>query len=126
MKAVKMGYLILTISLAITALVILPGLGLAKDNDKNRPARSITMATEYPGVEVPAEEDVSMDIIFHNKGRSDENVEVWLSGIPDGWKARIKTYRYTVTGTDHLGKITLQRMVREAGQRYVTRFPVTA
>jgi uncharacterized membrane protein len=98
MKSVKTDRLMLTVSLVVMAVVILPGLCFAKDSDNNRPLRSITMATEYPGVEVPAEEDVSMDIIFHNKGRSDENVEVWLSEIPEGWKAKIKTYRFTVTG----------------------------
>jgi uncharacterized membrane protein len=98
MKVVKTGQFILTLSLVFLAWLILPGLCSAQDNEKNRPARFISMATEYPGVEVPAGEDVSMDIIFHNKGRSDENVEVWLSGIPTGWKAKIKTYRFTVTG----------------------------
>jgi uncharacterized membrane protein len=98
MKVVKTGQFILTLSLVFLAWLILPGLCSAQDNEKNRPARLISMATEYPGVEVPAGEDVSMDIIFHNRGRSDENVEVWLSGIPTGWKAKIKTYRFTVTG----------------------------
>jgi uncharacterized membrane protein len=56
------------------------------------------MAAEYPGVEVSKGEDVSMDIIFHNKGRQDENVDVWIAEKPKDWQARIKTYRYTVTG----------------------------
>jgi uncharacterized membrane protein len=98
MRVVKKGHLILTISLVVLTWAIFSGLCSAQENEKNRPARSITMATEYPGVKVPAEEDVSMDIIFHNKGRSDENVEVWLSDIPAGWNAKIKTYRFTVTG----------------------------
>ncbi len=98
MKAVKTGHPAIIALMVAAFLVANPGQVAAKETDDNRPARSITMATEYPGVEVPAEEDVSMDIIFHNKGRSDENVEVWLSDIPDGWKAKIKTYRFTVTG----------------------------
>ena len=98
MKVVKTGHFILTLSLVVLTWAILAGLCSAQENKNNRPARAITMATEYPGVEVPAEEDVSMDIIFHNKGRADENVEVWLSDVPPGWKAKIKTYRFTVTG----------------------------
>jgi uncharacterized membrane protein len=98
MKVVKTGRLFLVILGVAALLVANTGRVAAKQDDKNRPARAITMAMEYPGVEVPAEEDVSMDIIFHNKGRSDENVEVWLSEIAEGWKARIKTYRFTVTG----------------------------
>ena len=62
------------------------------------PDRMIEMAAEHPGVIVPPDEDVSIDIIFHNKGRSDETVKVWISQIPQGWKASIKTYRYAVTG----------------------------
>ncbi len=98
MKFGKTSRLFPVILLIILTMAVDPGLCSAKEETENRPARSITMATEYPGVEVPAEEDVSMDIIFHNKGRTDENVEVWLSEIPSGWKARIKTYRFTVRG----------------------------
>jgi len=98
MKVVKTGRLILRISLVVLALAILPGLCFAKEDDKNRPARSVSMAAEYPGVAVSSQEDVSMDLIFHNKGRTDETVEVWVSDLPTGWKARIKTYRFTVSG----------------------------
>ncbi len=69
-----------------------------KDEKETRPNRLIVMAAEYPGVEVAVEEDVSMDLIFHNRGRTDENVEVWIAEKPEGWKARIKTYRYAITG----------------------------
>ena len=98
MKVVKTGRLILRISLVVMALAVLPGLCSAKEDDKNRPARSISMAAEYPGVAVSSQEDVSMDLIFHNKGRTDETVKVWVSDLPTGWKARVKTYRFTVTG----------------------------
>jgi len=70
----------------------------AKEADENRPEREIVMAAEYPGVEISKDEDFSMDIIFHNKGRKDENVDVWIAEKPKDWQARIKTYRYTVTG----------------------------
>jgi uncharacterized membrane protein len=98
MNCVRTGQYVLITALTITALVLNPGLCTAKQEDNDRPARSITMAAEYPGVEIPAEENVSMDIIFHNKGKSDENVDVWISDIAQGWKAKIKTYRFSVTG----------------------------
>ena len=63
-----------------------------------KPERRIEMAAEYPGVEVPVEEDVSMDIVFYNRGTSNEDVDVWIAQKPDGWNARIKTYRYSVSG----------------------------
>ncbi|MBW1993137.1 MAG: hypothetical protein JRH18_12655 [Deltaproteobacteria bacterium] len=69
------------------------------DEDKDKPQRLIVMAAEYPGVEVsPDEDEVSLDIRFTNRGRSDETVKVWIAEQPKDWKARIKTYRYTVKG----------------------------
>jgi len=98
MKFLKTGHVWFKISLLAMTLMLIFSLSYAKEEDRDRPARSIIMAAEYPGVEVPVEEDVSMDIIFHNKGKTDENVQVWISEKPDGWKAKIKTYRFTVTG----------------------------
>jgi len=98
MQRVKTGRNLLMVSLMISALVLSSGLCFAAEEDENRPARSITMAAEYPGVVVPPEQNVSMDIIFNNQGKSDEMVTVRLSEIPEGWQAKIKTYRYTVTG----------------------------
>lgn len=72
--------------------------GGENEEKEERPARLIVMAAEYPGVVVPLEEDVNMDLIFYNKGRSDENVDVRVASVPKGWKARVKTYRFTVTG----------------------------
>ena len=98
MQRVKTGRNLLIVLLMISALVLSSGLCFATEKDENRPARSISMAAEYPGVVVPPEENVSMDIVFHNQGKSDETVDVWISEIPKGWKAKIKTYRYSVTG----------------------------
>ena len=53
MKVVKTGHLLIIISLMVMVLALNPDLGSATDEDGNRPARSIIMAAEYPGVEVP-------------------------------------------------------------------------
>ena len=98
MKREKLGKLFLIISLAVVTLMMIAASSFAQTEKEKLPARAISMAAEYPGVEIAKDEDVSMDIIFHNKGRKDEDVEVWISEKPKGWKARIKTYRYTVTG----------------------------
>ncbi|MCP4352205.1 MAG: hypothetical protein GY795_42645 [Desulfobacterales bacterium] len=102
MNKSKQGRISLTFFLALVMGLIFfqwPGFAFAdKKDDKNRPDRLITMAVEYPGIVIPPDEDVSMDIIFHNKGRSDENVEVWIAKKPDNWKAKVKTYRFAVTG----------------------------
>lgn len=72
--------------------------GLTQEDEAQKPARRITMAVEYPGVEIPAGDDVNMDLIFHNQGRSDETVDVSVADTPEGWITRIKTYKFTVTG----------------------------
>jgi uncharacterized membrane protein len=79
----------------------LPNMAYASEDEASqaKPDRLITMAVEYPGVKITSDEEkVSMDIIFHNKGKSDENVNVWIAQKPEQWKARIKTYRYAITG----------------------------
>jgi len=87
------------ISLVILGLVLNQNLSFAADeDDKNRPERLVLMAVQYPGVEITKEDDVSMDIIFYNKGKKDENVEVWVEQKPEGWQARVKTYRFDVSG----------------------------
>jgi uncharacterized membrane protein len=93
-----MGQYVFMASLMITACIIKADLCHAEQQSEDRPARSITMAAEYPGVEIPVDENVSMDIIFHNKGKSDENLDIWISEKPEGWQAKVKTYRYSVTG----------------------------
>ena len=48
-----------------------------------KPDRLITMAVEYPGAKIARDVDeVSMDIIFHNRGKSDENVNLWIAQKP--------------------------------------------
>jgi uncharacterized membrane protein len=82
----------------IWGLVFNQSLCYAKDENENRPDRLVLMAVQYPGVEVAEGEDVTMDVIFYNKGKKDENIEVSIKEKPQGWDARIKTYRFDVTG----------------------------
>ena len=98
MERAKLDQTLGFISLLLTGLMIFAAGSTANAQDAKLPARAITMAMQYTGVEIPKDEDVSMDIIFHNKGRKDENVEVWIAEKPKGWQAKIKTYRYTVSG----------------------------
>ncbi len=89
----------LVVSLVMLGLVVNQSLCFAADeDDKNRPERLVLMAVEYPGVEIAKDEDVSMDVIFYNKGKKEENVEVWVAEKPEGWQARVKTYRFDVSG----------------------------
>ena len=97
-KRARWDHFIVIVFAVVFGSLILSSGALSKEADENRPEREIIMAAEYPGVEVAKDEDVSMDIILHNRGRTDEDVEVWISEKPKGWQARIKTYQYTVTG----------------------------
>ncbi|MGI9570934.1 MAG: COG1470 family protein [Desulfobulbia bacterium] len=98
MKSGKWNQILLIIFLVVSGSMILSVSNFATAETEKKPARAIVMAAQYPGVEISKDEDVSMDIIFHNKGRKDEDVSVWITEKPKGWLARIKTYRYTVTG----------------------------
>ncbi|MBK5101274.1 MAG: hypothetical protein JJE15_09830, partial [Desulfobacteraceae bacterium] len=69
-----------------------------EEKKKDLPARGISVSPEYTGVIVPEGEDVSIDLIVTNRGRSDENIDLALTSIPKGWKAWIKTYSFAVTG----------------------------
>ena len=98
MKSAKWNQNLLITCLVMVGLMIISASNVAIAEEETKPERAIVMAAEYPGVEVAKDEDVSMDIIFHNEGRTDEDVEVWIAEKPKGWDAKIKTYRYTVTG----------------------------
>ena len=87
MKKGKLDKLFLIISLAMVTLMIISASSFAQTEKEKLPARAISMAAEYPGVEIAKDEDVNMDIIFHNKGRKDEDVEAWIAEKPKGWKA---------------------------------------
>ena len=93
------GKFFLVVSLVLVSLILTQTLSFAKEeDDKNRPERLVMMAVEYPGVVVAKDENVSLDVIFYNKGKKDENVEVWVEAAPAGWQAKLKTYRFDVTG----------------------------
>ena len=116
MKRNKLTHRISILLLVVSAFLVLqsPCLSQEKEDNGSEPKqeRLITMAAEYPGVVIPMDEDVSMDIIFYNKGRQDENVNVWIDQQPNDWETRIKTYQYTVTGvhvpSDENKKLTFE------------------
>ncbi len=94
-------YSFLFVFVSISLILMNPSLNYGdekKEENEKKPERLIEMAVEYPIIIVPQKEEVSMDIIFHNKGRSNEDVEVWIDSQPKGWKAKIKTYKFTVRG----------------------------
>jgi uncharacterized membrane protein len=92
------GFVFVVLAVAVCLIGPWSALGVEKEKGDDRPLRSISMAPEYPGVIVPPGEDVEMDLILYNRGKSDETINVEITSIPKGWKARVKTYRFTVSG----------------------------
>jgi uncharacterized membrane protein len=88
-----------SITVMIISLAIPAGApASSEEKKKDLPPRAISVAPEYTGVVVPKGESVSVDLNVTNGGRQDENIEVSLPSVPKGWKARIKTYSFGVTG----------------------------
>jgi len=65
---------------------------------KDLPPRQISVAPEYTSITVPEGEEVSIDLTVANQGKQDEFIDVSLPHVPKGWKARIKTYSFDVSG----------------------------
>lgn len=83
----------------ITGLVIsFDSSTFGKEKRKDLPERGISVSPEYTGVVVPEGEDVNIDVIVTNRGRRDEDIDVAVTSLPEGWKAWIKTYNFGVTG----------------------------
>lgn len=101
MKRKKIGHNVLIVILTVLGFILSQGVlnayGEQDKKNEEKPERLIQMAVEFPGVVISVDEVVNMDIIFHNKGRSDENVEAWVASVAEGWTARIKTYKFGVT-----------------------------
>jgi uncharacterized membrane protein len=83
---------------AMWLVVCLCTLAYGEEKKKELPERSIAVSPEYTGVIVQEGEDVSIDLTVANRGKRDENIELRITSIPKGWKARIKTYSFEVTG----------------------------
>ena len=94
----KIHPLVAVIVIGLLASFVPHALCSEKTDAAGKPERLILMAPEYPGIISAPGKEVSMDLTFINKGRSDEFVDVRVAQTPEGWRARIKTYRYAVTG----------------------------
>jgi uncharacterized membrane protein len=65
---------------------------------EKRPDRAVQMSAEFPTIEVPPGQSVTMNILFHNQGKTTENVDVTLASKPAAWRARLKSDVFTVAG----------------------------
>jgi len=92
--------------------------------------RGIAVAPDYPGVIVSRGEKVSMDLVLENRGLDTEILLVSLPEIPEGWKARIKTRAFEVTGVRVAGQgsrsLTLEAVPGEGVTPGEHLFPIRA
>jgi len=88
------------ISLLLTVLICMsassPGLAKEEEKEGQRPEREISIAFEYPEIIISKGDDITVDIHVKNKGKRDENISFTISSIPPGWKAKIKTYSFSI------------------------------
>jgi uncharacterized membrane protein len=82
----------------VLILLALCSLSYAQEQKKNLPARGISVSPAYTGIKIPLDESVSIDLLIKNFGRRDENINIDVSSVPDGWKAWTKTYNFSVSG----------------------------
>jgi uncharacterized membrane protein len=84
---------------------------------KDLPPRQISVAPEYTSITVPEGEEVSIDLTVANQGKQDEFIDLALTQVPKGWKARIKTYSFDVSGvfvpSDKSKSLTLKAETEE-------------
>lgn len=93
---------IMLVSVILVGLLVIQGpasvLAQETTSAEAAPDRLVTMAVEYPGIKLPVDKDISMNILFSNQGKRGEDVDVWVESAPEGWTTTIKTYQFTVTG----------------------------
>jgi uncharacterized membrane protein len=58
----------------------------------------ISMAFEYPGVEISPGETITIGLVLQNRGQTDETLNVSIADKAQGWIAAIKSAGMTVTG----------------------------
>jgi uncharacterized membrane protein len=83
---------------ALSVFLSSPFAWAAEKEKKDLPPRQILVAPEYSAVTVPEGEEVSIDLTVANEGKQDEFIDLSLPQVPKGWKARIKTYNFDVSG----------------------------
>jgi uncharacterized membrane protein len=133
MKLKSVSCLVLWLCAVTVTLLLAAAPALATSNDekkKDLPPRAISIAAEYTGIVVFVGEKVSLDLTVTNGGRQDEDIDVTIPSVPKGWKAKISTYSFGITGvhvaSDKSKSLTLKLEPdsgMEAG-KYV--FPVKA
>ena len=97
-QSVSLVFTFLTITWVIYFVAGLNSFALGEEKRKNLPARGFAVSPEYTGVILYQGDSANIDLIVTNRGRSDEDIDLMVTSIPDGWKAWVKTYDFAVSG----------------------------
>ncbi|MBU1053003.1 MAG: hypothetical protein KKC46_04135 [Proteobacteria bacterium] len=92
----------LMVSTLITFHIPDVAFGKEDKSSKQRPARLVSMAVEYPSIQVTRGErigqKINMNVFFRNYGKSDENLDVQLINKYKKWKVSLTTFSFYITG----------------------------
>ena len=98
-KNVVPRFVLAFVVFAVSAVFLSSPVALGTEKEKkDLPPRQISVAPEYTSITVPEGEEVSIDLTVANQGKQDEFIDLSLPQVPMGWKARIKTYSFDVSG----------------------------
>lgn len=98
MPRTRHRYLSMVAPVLALLVLALPGGGPPAHAQGAEAARAVSVAFEYPGVEVTQGESFTVGLLFQNRGARDESLEFALVDKPQGWSTAVKSAELTVTG----------------------------
>ena len=76
------------LTLMLMTAVFISGPALAEDE---KPARGFYASLNFPGMTIGADEEIKMDLVVRNIGRSAETIYLDVVEKPEGWNAEIRS-----------------------------------
>jgi len=111
-------------------LILLPTIASGQEMKKNLPLRKITVAPEYPRIQLAEGEDANLNVVVRNGGRQGETIDLFITSVPKGWKAWFKTYSFKIGGvyveSDSTKNVSLEAEPEKGVGPGQYRFPITA
>jgi len=116
-KVVSPFVLAIAVIAALSVILSSPATWGTEKEKKDLPPRQILVAPEYTAITVPEGDEVSIDLTVANEGKQNEFIDLSLPQVPKGWKARIKSYSFDISGvfvaSDKSKSLTLKAEAEE-------------
>ncbi|MDZ7696279.1 MAG: NEW3 domain-containing protein [Deltaproteobacteria bacterium] len=97
MRQISLRYF-LAITLWLCGATYFLPYAFAEEGNRDLPPRDILVAPEYASITIPEGTDVNVDVVVRNGGRQGEIIDLFITSVPEGWKAWIETYSFKVGG----------------------------